>query len=111
MIFAQNWLKFYNKMDLPIRMRIIYNVKHCYVILLKFGGKFSISATKYILEAKASICSIIKEKILFYITVSFRHLLLLLLLLLLWLLLLLLLLYIFITKSVSQRNTTCDGKY
>ena len=37
-------------MDLSIRMRIIYNVKHRYVIRLKFGDKFLIFQTKLVLE-------------------------------------------------------------
>ena len=42
-------------MDLPIRMRIICNVKHRYEIRLKFGDKSLTSLTKLLLEAKASI--------------------------------------------------------
>ena len=53
-------------MDLPIRMRVIYNVKHRYAICLKFGGKFLTSLTKLGLETKASICSKIKKNILLY---------------------------------------------
>ena len=53
-------------MDLSIRMRVMYNVKHRYVIHLKFGNKFLISLTKLVLEAKASIYSIIKENLLLY---------------------------------------------
>ena len=37
--FWQNWLKFYDRMALPIPMRIIYNVKHRYTIHLKLEGK------------------------------------------------------------------------
>ena len=62
-------------MDLSIRMRIIYNVKYRYVILLKFGGKLLTFLTKLVLEGKASICSTAKEINYFYIVVSFRHLL------------------------------------
>ena len=53
-------------MDLSIQMRIIYNLNNCYGIRLKFGGKYLISLTKLVLEAKASIYSIIKENLLLY---------------------------------------------
>ena len=53
-------------MNLPLWMRIIYNGKHRYAIILKFGNKFSTSQTKYKLEMKATICSLIKE-IYFYL--------------------------------------------
>ena len=53
-------------MDLSIRIRIIYNVKHVYAILLKFGGKLLTFVTKQVLEVKASICSTIKENPLLY---------------------------------------------
>ena len=33
-------LKIYDEIDLPIRMRIIFNVKHFYVTRLKFGDTF-----------------------------------------------------------------------
>ena len=48
-------------MDLSIRMRVIYNVKHRYAIRLKFGGKFLTFLTKLVLEAKTSICSTIRK--------------------------------------------------
>ena len=54
------------RMDLHIRMRIIYNLKHCYTIRLKFEDKFLPSVTKIVLEAKASISTTIKENILLY---------------------------------------------
>ena len=47
-------------------MRIVYNVKHRYAIRLKFGEKLLTSRTKLVLEAKASICSTIKENLLLY---------------------------------------------
>ena len=40
-------------MDLSIRMRIIYNVKHGYAICLKFGVKLVNSLTKSVLEARS----------------------------------------------------------
>ena len=42
------------------------NVEHCYGIRLKFGGKFLTFLTKLVLKGKASICSTIKENLLFY---------------------------------------------
>ena len=47
-------------------MRVMYNVKHRYAIRLKFGDKFLTSLTSLVLEAKASICSTIKENLLLY---------------------------------------------
>ena len=55
--FWQNWLKVHNKMELPIRIITICNVKHSRTILFKFGDKFYTSLTKLVLEAKNSICS------------------------------------------------------
>ena len=48
-------------MDLSVRMRIIYNVRHRYAIRLKFGDKFLTFLNKLVLEGKANICSAIKE--------------------------------------------------
>ena len=54
-------------MDLSIRMKPMYIVKHHYAIRLKFGDKFLTSLTKQGFEAKTSIyCSTIKENLLFY---------------------------------------------
>ena len=51
-------------MDLLIRIRVIYNnVKHPYVIDLKFGDKLNFS-NQVMLEAKATICYAIKENLL-----------------------------------------------
>ena len=44
----------------------MYNVKHCYAIRFKFGDELLTSLTKLVLEAKASICSTIKENLLLY---------------------------------------------
>ena len=51
-------------MDLPIRMKNIYNVKYHYAIRLKFKDKSLASLPKLVLEAKASICFATKENIL-----------------------------------------------
>ena len=61
-------------MDLPIRMRIIYNGKYRYAIRLKCGDKFFPSPTKLVPEVKATICSTIKKST-FMLSLSFRHLL------------------------------------
>ena len=53
-------------MDLSTRMRVIYNVKHHYAIRLKFGDKLLTSLTKLVLQAKARICSTIKENLFLY---------------------------------------------
>ena len=53
-------------MDLPIRMRITYNVKYRYPICLDFGEKFSTSQTKLVLELNAGIWSTIKENLLLH---------------------------------------------
>ena len=53
-------------MVLPIRMRIIYSVKHYNAIGLKFGGKVLAFLTQLVLDAKTSICSKIKESLLLY---------------------------------------------
>ena len=48
------------------RMRIIYNIKHCNTSGLKFGDTFLTSLAKLEFEAKASICSTVKENLLLY---------------------------------------------
>ena len=57
---------FYDKMDVSVRMRIIYNVRHRYAVRLKFGDKFLTFLTKLVFEGKASICSATKENLLLY---------------------------------------------
>ena len=59
-------IKFYNKMDLSFRVRIIYNVKHCYTIRLKFGDRFLTSFINLATEVKVSIFPTIKENLLLY---------------------------------------------
>ena len=61
-------------MDLPVRMRISYNLKHHYAICLETGEKYFTSLTNLVTEAKANIYSQSK-KMYFYIVVIFRHLL------------------------------------
>ena len=59
-------IKFYNKMGLSFRVRIIYNVKHCYTIRLKFGDRFLTSFINLATKVKVSIYSTIKENLLLY---------------------------------------------
>ena len=48
-------------------MRIIYNVRHCYAIRLKFGDKFlNILILTFSARMKTSICSKVKENLLLY---------------------------------------------
>ena len=42
-------------------------VKHCHAICLKLGDTFFASLTWLLLEAKASICSTVKEILLLYL--------------------------------------------
>ena len=60
----QNWLKFYNEIEVSSQMKIICNVKYCYAIPLKFRDKFLISRMKLVLKVEANICSTIKETLL-----------------------------------------------
>ena len=70
--FWQSWLKFYDKVDLLIRMIIIYNVTRRYAIRLKFGGKFLTSLTKLTSQARANICCTIKRSVLLHCHNSFH---------------------------------------
>ena len=74
-------------------MRIIFNVKHRFLVCLKSGEKFLTFLTNLLLEGKISICSTIKKNLRlfsrkfseFVVVVMIQH--------------------IFILSSVSQKNT------
>ena len=51
-------------------MRIFTNIKHRHVIHLIFLAIFFTSLTKFMLEGKASTCSMIKENVLLYSEVA-----------------------------------------
>ena len=55
-----------DKMNIPIVMRTIYNVKHRYAIILKFWDKFLTSPKKVGIEAKPIIFSTRKENVPLY---------------------------------------------
>ena len=55
--------KFSDKMDLTIRMPIFSNFKQHHAICLKLGDRFFTSLTMIRLQAKACICSKIKENL------------------------------------------------
>ena len=61
--FWWNFLEFSDIMDLTIQMSIFDNLKRCKTICLKFGDKLLTPLTISGLEAKASICSAIKENL------------------------------------------------
>ena len=86
-------------MDLPYRMGIICNVKHCYAIRLNSGDKFLTSLTKLVLEAKASVCSTIKENLLLYCRKFSVFI------------IAVVVLHILITRFLSQRSAACNTNH
>ena len=86
-------------MDLPFRMRIICNLKHCYAIHLNSGDKFLTSQTNLVLEAKASVCSTIKENLLLYCRKFSVFI------------IAVVVLHILITRFLSQRSAACNTNH
>ena len=67
-------------MGLPKRMSLIYNIKHCYAIRLKFGEKYLTFLNKFLTNLYAKqkpVSAMQSKKIYFYIVVISRQLLLL----------------------------------
>ena len=65
-IFGGPVLKFSDKTDLTVQMKIFSNVKHRNTVCLKSGDRFFTFLTKLRWEAKASICSAIKKNLILY---------------------------------------------
>ena len=59
-------LKFWDKMDWTVQMRIIYYVKHRWAIRLKIGNKFLTDLTKLVIRAKSNIYPTLKENLFLY---------------------------------------------
>ena len=64
--FLWNCLEFSDKMDPTIQTRIFNNAKNRNAISLQFGDRLFTSLTMLGLEAKANICSRIKETLILY---------------------------------------------
>ena len=80
-------------------MRVIYNIKYCYTLCLKFGAKFLTFLTKLMLEATANTWSTIKENLLLHCRKSlvFAPV--------------AIIYHVFKIKSASQRNTPSNKNH
>ena len=64
--FWWNCLEFIDKMDIAIKMRIFNDAEHRHAICSKFWDRYFTSITMLEPEAKASICSAIKENLILF---------------------------------------------